>query len=429
MTHGRLARLATAVPRVLAVASILVGVPVLAFWPVLTQTYGLGIYSDFLTHVRLAEDWRASGIINTPHFLYGLLTIAVREAIPGISFQTAALVVAQALHVVAACAAYAVLRRFRPPANVAADVGLAVLAVALLFTAPITVFTVPWHNLYYGYIYPANVLHNPTILVLKPLALASFAAVAGLLDQPGYPLGRLVGRATLAAFVTALATLAKPNYTIAMLPAVVLCLAWAPRRAGWWAGGLAALASFAPAVAILAWQFRLAFEPAATGGIRLAPLALLTDSLPMAAAKLLVSIAFPLAVLVALGREARRRTDLVLAWAGFAVGAFYYYGLLESGGRGAYGNFGWSPQIMLFILFIYSAGVLISRVPWSDEGAWYITPAVAACAGLLLLHIFCGVLYYMTYLGGEPYRWYGPRAPQPEGIRAPAVRPVPVHPP
>ncbi len=89
--------------------------------------------------------------------------------------------------------------------------------MALTLVAPIMLLA-PWDGLYYlGYIGLVN-YHNPTIQLLKPLAL-----VCIILATRDFSSGRSSWKIILvAAFLTILSALIKPNFLLAFLPALGL---------------------------------------------------------------------------------------------------------------------------------------------------------------------------------------------------------------
>jgi hypothetical protein len=104
--------------------------------------------------------------------------------------------------------------------------------------------------------------------------------------------------------------------------------------------------------------------------------------------KLVLSIVFPLVVGAAFARQAARDAPLRLAWLAFAAGAFYAYVLAETGERMIHGNFLWSGQAAVAVLFAASARFALAR---GAEGA--ARGRLAACAGAFLMHVASGAAY------------------------------------
>src|SRR5690606_9025712 len=73
-------------------------------------------------------------------------------------------------------------------------------------------------HMYFGYV-PSNVYHNPTILLLKPIALLSFYLLYKTLQSPSNCRWSMV---LIVGIITGLAILAKPSYIIVLLPALLI---------------------------------------------------------------------------------------------------------------------------------------------------------------------------------------------------------------
>jgi hypothetical protein len=202
----------------------------------------LGV-SDFKWHARAAQEWAAGGPLPTPHFLFQALLIAVTPLLPGLDWTGRAVALAVACKAAQAVVTAALLEGAVPLARRGARLAAASgLALALLVATPVTFPTWAARNLYHGYLGMA-VYHNPTMLLLAPLAIALWWAVARALD----------GAPTIAS------ALAKPSHLIALLPAAaVLTLTFLRSgRAPAWRTLLAAFAL--PAALVLVTQFAFHF--------------------------------------------------------------------------------------------------------------------------------------------------------------------------
>jgi hypothetical protein len=119
----------------------------------------------------------------------------------------------------------------------------------------------------------------------------------------------------------------------------------------------------------------------------------MSDHLPV---KFALSVLFPVVCYIAWGGQARRRFRLNLAWLTFAVGLGFTYLLAETQ-RTAHGNFLWSAQLALFVLFVESAlcAIEAARASWPRADRRRRTVVLAAaCAGMLALHAGFGIGYY-----------------------------------
>jgi hypothetical protein len=249
-----------------------------------------------------------------------------------------------------------------------------------------------------------NTFHNPTMTLLKPFAVLAFlGVVAAFSDAPGRRWLPILG----VGLMTAAATLTKPNYTMALLPAATLVLAYhfiRPFRLNRWLliGGI-----LIPAVAVLGWQFLRVYGPAApvtaynptqAAKVVISPLELYVVWWYIPASQLLpaffLSILFPLSVYAAYFKSARRDLPLNTAWLIFLIGASFAYVFIEIPNQVS-GNMTWGGRITLFVLFAASLGFFIrqnastffseKRLP--RDWRFYV------CVGVYLLHVIPYLLY------------------------------------
>lgn len=359
---------------------------------------------DYETHIRLAEEWITTGTVDRPlpHFLTQLLIITLHTVIPGISWNTAGWLTSVLSYVLLGIILYALLY---PPCKTLNPRSAALLASALaLALMVIYALDVPtWYWLdYWGYVQPNN-YHNPTTVVLKPLALLSFMAV--LKVYPPAPTPTTVRTVVWTALVIALTSLAKPNFTICIVPALALFTVTrvVRRRAVRWR--LLLLGIALPITIILLWQYGLLAE---RGGIEFAPFRVmqLFTTAGWLFPKFLLSIAFPLVVYLLHFQNARRSTLLNLAWLNFAFGAFYTYFLAEGGSGWRAGNFIWSGQITSFILMVATVLFWLEQIAAADETNPTSRRQIRLCAIIFMLHIISGV----NLLLGSGIAWWPSQA-------------------
>ncbi len=307
-------------------------------WPVIGRTWRV---LDTSQHLQWALDacygtgWGAA-LRARPHMLYQVLICAALHLAPrNASGEPALAIAARAVAVLSwsatvAAIAIAMRRQAGPPSSLGQAVARGALALALLIATPLSLLAGP--GFYLGYM-PLVAYHNPTILLLRPFAIGLFALIVPLLAIDTSP-ARARAAAALVALVV-LGMLAKPSYAMALLPALAITLFWQPTLRPT-AGRRALLLWVAlPAVACFAAQALLYLQP---GGIRWAPLevelGLLHAAAPEAGAgalawRLLLSLLFPLALLVLYPGAARRDRALRLAWLAFAAGLALSYLLAE----------------------------------------------------------------------------------------------------
>lgn len=271
------------------------------------------------------------------------------------------------------------------------------IAVSLTFIAPIMLLVFRDGFFYYGYIGLAN-YHNPTIHLLKPFALLSFIfATRSISGQKSN-----WKQVALAAALIILAAWTKPNYALSILPALglIALLRMFQRKPLDWKlllGGF-----FIPGVVTLLIQWLIAFDANNPGGsILLAPFQVEGAYSDYLLVKFFLSTLLPISVLLIARSQVIRDEHLLLGWIGFLVGAAQFYLLAEGGDRMEHGNFRWSAQIMLFLLFVVSVRWFLQEklargpVRWIEKAAAYAA---------YLAHLAGGVAYYIYCLISIHYR-------------------------
>jgi hypothetical protein len=373
---------------------------------------------DFPFHIATAESFAATGQITMPHFLLQVLlggVVATGLAMP----RQAALVFFCALY--AATAAVTCWYIARRSASAAGWIAGVLLAIAVLMSAPI----LPSGELelfLIGY-FPPNVYHNPTMLVAKPFLVLSLASAVAALTRTGRATGRELFLLTAP---VVLLGFAKPNYLGCLVPAVAAAAVWklaAARRAGDLHGArgpaAAGVVSWPRVVAVcaagvltvaatLALYGTLAVGEGA--GVTLAPLAVIGHYSPVdfdtIVGSLLASLAFPLVVTALWPQLAWRDAAMRVAWLGTFAGLLISYFLAEAGDRMYDGNFLWTGQMAVFVLFVASAAFvganLAGRGRTSAPMALQLVRAVAIGA-VLWLHVQSGIRHAEVKV--EPSRW------------------------
>jgi hypothetical protein len=348
--------------------------------PTLRTAVYVGV-SDFKWHARAAQEWAVGGPLPTPHFLFQALLIAVTPLLPGLDWTGRAVALAVACKAVQAVVTAALLEGAVPLARRSARWAAASgLALALLVATPVTFPSWDARNLYHGYLGLA-VYHNPTMLLLAPLAIALWWAVARAVD------GAPVSAASLA-LLTVASALAKPSHLIALLPAAAVLTAAFLRsdRPPAWRTLLAAFAL--PAALALVAQFAFHFGG---GGLAWSPLAAMAYKDASLLERFLLSVLFPLVGIAAFTRILRSR-PVLLALLAFACGAAYAYLLVEANFVSAR-NFSWSAQSALLVLFVAVTRALLET---ANDGAPWTRTRLALCAAALLAHVVCGV-YFLAH--------------------------------
>lgn len=330
---------------------VLAAATLVCFHSLMVLMVARGLSPDFPWHNEFVHAMRLSGRLTEAHFLYDVLVLAIQMPLEKVrlvafaDYRAANYVVAMASLVATALFTFAVLKRRL--ATAWSDWQIAGVSFLLLFVDPLWVLGPGDRQMYFGYIAP-NSYHNPTTLLVKPLALLTFFyALRAFESASGW-------RTIVGAFmVTALSAIAKPSHLIALLPAVGLLAVLRLLRRRFVDVRMIAFGVFAPAVLVLAAQFAFAYGSGETK-IVFAPLLAMRLVSGQLLWKFALSIVFPAVVLGLYARTALRDLALQLAAVTFIVAAAYTYLLAESG-REFHGNFGWSSQLALWLLFVAAA--------------------------------------------------------------------------
>ena len=296
-------------------------------------------------------------------------------------------------------------------------------AVSLVIVTPVIAPKLLDGAYYFGYIGLAN-YHNPTVHVLRPFALLMFMfamqvlgeretgaddasdpveaagtpADRGRLDKPWLRKSMMV---LAAAVIFAGGTFLKPSYTVTLVPALGLMglyWLWKSRPLDW---TLAVVGIGLPSVLLLAPQFVITYiQGEIDGGIAVMPFVAANMLSDYVLLKFVMSIFFPLVVLVLFWKRAIRDREIVLAWLAFAVGSLQYFLLVELGSRFTHANFLWGAQITLFMLFVITIRFLIRQ---TDGVRGAVRPAVLASYAAYLPHIISGIAYYIFCFTTQHY--------------------------
>jgi len=260
------------------------------------------------------------------------------------------------------------------------------VVISLTIVAPLAFLFLLDHRMYLGYI-GINTFHNPTTLFLKPFAILQlyFSAEALQGKKSGWK------AILLAVLASSGSALAKPNYLICLLPALgilALLQIWKKKSLDW---KMLLVGIVLPSTAFLIWQFFFAYGGGAD--IIFSPFGVMSRYSSYLPIKFFLSIAFPLVVTTVYWKDSIKDIRILLGWTGFGMGAIFTYFFAESGGRFGHGNFLWSGQIALFILFVCCVLFLSEkRLPEKNSlSRWLILSSGA-------LHLIFGILYYFNVL-------------------------------
>jgi len=245
-----------------------------------------------------------------------------------------------------------------------------------------------------------NVWFNATAIVTVPFAIVLFFTALKWLESQTFRWFAWV------AVFSVLSVLTKPNYILAFFPLlglIVLIRALVERRSAavralLWLGGLGVLLS---AILLVQYYACVTSGPWAGSGpgqesshIAFSPFAVWSLYSPNIPASILLSVAFPLAVLALYFRESKHDSAVVLAWASLAIAIFQYALLAETGETFPDQNWIWGSNVAMYLLFLVSARLWVSQRP---SGKFYLVALVFG------LHVGAGIYYYLKLALGIDY--------------------------
>ena len=343
------------------------------------------VTSDFPAIIEFAQHLQ-QGAGNVPGFAVAHpgweLLLVLANSLFGVSFRTSAFLVTLFSILAAALVLYFWFEPILRARGTPLWLGV-VAAIGLNLVTPLSILASVDRKYYLGYIGIIS-YHNPTIILLRPLALLQFIFAFGCFQQAGSSIWRQTG---IAAAVTLLATFAKPSFAICLLPVLSLMVAyrWLKNQPINWR--LFIFGFFVPTIAMLAWQFLVAYGSPEKSGIFFYPFGVMAGLSSFLWIKFILSILFPLLVTVLFFPEATRDIRMVLAWLVFLLGAFYSYFLAEGPPRTLDGNFIWSAKIALLVLFCVTTLFLLERIKT-------IRWKAILCGVVWGLHVAFGLIYY-----------------------------------
>ena len=210
----------------------------------------------------------------------------------------------------------------------------------------------------------------------------------------------------LSACLISLATMAKPSYTIALIPGVCLFVIYrmSKRQSVDWP--LLILGTFLPGMILLGLQYLVNYGNGGDG-IQLGILVFARLWMPVwqIPIRLLLSLAFPLCVYLLYFAEARKYTYLNISWLIFFVGMLYMYFFNVSGWRFDHGVFSWTGHSVIFALMYASVQFLVERYAMErrrmledgNTSRQLFSIRFILVAATFGLHVIAGIAYFFRF--------------------------------
>ncbi len=359
---------------------------ILVFVPSLLYQFGAPA-SDYDEHLKHVEEVR-SGIFKVVHPLFHLVSALLATLF---GTQWGVIFVILMTQITTGYLVYRILdgagQRLPQPSNLK----LLLMTFALLIVAPLNLWSFP--KLYFSY-YVTSMYHNPTYQMLKPLALLLFIMSSKMLNFEQRNQTKYLKYLFMTVLVGALATFAKPSFTIILLPALLMAIFFYRNHLDFRFTAFYYFIFAFLLTAIVFGQWFLLYNLSVQGeGVVFEPFTLVLKrepSIMLLVLKFLASCLFPVAVAALFFREFIKSRALILAWCCYGVGMAYFLLLAESGSRNSHGNFGWGASVSLFIVFVYSASFLLQQNPSKRRKVAF---------AVLAAHALCGIVWYAASHG------------------------------
>lgn len=382
--------------------ALIFAVVFLASYTVLHEIAVVGrIVTDFGPHVAAVEQYLMGEIRAPGHPLFMLTTAWMSRLTGAAAAHSAAILIAASI----GASAIIIDRMYFGP-MLAGPSDRVALSVALLIA--VLIATAIWYPpptpIYIGQLSP-NVWHNPTGMLQKPFALLAAVCVERMVFAQER--GRVV---VVAGAAIVLSMLAKPAFAMVLLPTLVALVIYVSLPQRWRVVPervLPASAGVRTALLVLiglttalliAQTIYIYMYDRSWVKIIFAPLVVWSRQSFSIPRSILLAVAFPLAVTALDVRRGVPLRGLLFAWM-FTVTGIAIYALLAEGGRPMlHGNFGWSYQIALSVLFAFSVRSYLRHC--SSPRGW----GFAAVSLVLAAHVATGVYYLYRILALNDFK-------------------------
>jgi len=265
-------------------------------------------------------------------------------------------------------------------------------AVSIPLIAPIIILSFLDQKFYLGYIGLAN-YHNPTIQLLKPIALIClFLALYGL-EHPRCELW-IYFVSGLSIIISALI---KPNFILAFVPALGLISLHKLVTKQSFDLKLMIFGFAIPSILVLLWQLSVTFQNSEYGyKVIFAPFKVVSLHSDYLFLKFISSSLFIIQGMFIFRKQLLRDQAILLGSITLGLGLIFGYLLAEAGDEILVsGNFMWSSQIALFLMFVILGRKSLRYFVAEGQGkSWQVALSLLS----YLAHFVGGIVYYIHCL-------------------------------
>ncbi|VVP72160.1 hypothetical protein PS918_01355 [Pseudomonas fluorescens] len=347
-----------------------------------------------MAHLKWAAEMEEQKVLLLPHPLYHFLVMLIKNLFSFDYAKSSVVIVVAAIYGLSILN-YRILARYINP------ILAVLLSVCMLLITPLQAVYPLDKHLYFGYV-GITTYHSPTMLLLKPLSLLAFCyalKAATTTEERDLP----------NAFIFALSLffcgISKPNFLIIILPAFVLFLLLIGRVRPVLTNGYVYGAFFLPIFLVLGLQFFHAYYyqslSLGTGNeeshIAFLPFESMQHYSGFLVEKFFLSVVFPLLVFLCYPKEYFKNRAVLLSGICCFGGIILTYLFAETGYRLYAGNFWWSGQIGMYLVFLFTLVFLLENMSQCCLG-FFGKLKYTVCMILFFAHVGCGVFFYRQEL-------------------------------
>ena len=256
---------------------------------------------------------------------------------------------------------------------------------------------------YIGY-QSASIWHNSTYICMKLCGILVLILYLRLEEKYRDGLSAKEWLSLAGTFI--LVNAVKPSFSLVFLPVMALYLLWdLLLKIPFFKIFLFGL-TVIPSLLVVLWQNAILFGGETGNGIEIRYGYTLTLHSLHPKATLLLSVAFPLFVLLFLWKELFRDKWYLMSWLVWGVALFQVTFLSESGARARDGNFMWGYSFGIFLITVWSVAKLLQMLK-SPKGIFTRKPVLAAftVTGLTIFayQCYCGFVFWEQLCQGITY--------------------------